>query len=149
MPPPIRLATPDDLPTLRRLMAAFYAESGYSLDEAAAARALADLVGGTSLGRIWLIESGGEPAGYVAVTFGFSLEYFGRDAFVDDLYLEPGFRGKGLGTRVLAAVEPLCRDLGVRALHLEVERGNAPARRLYRRRGFRDNDRQLLTKPLV
>jgi ribosomal protein S18 acetylase RimI-like enzyme len=36
----------------------------------------------------------------------------------------------------------------VRALHLEVERTNASAEALYRRRGFRDNDRRLLTKLL-
>jgi ribosomal protein S18 acetylase RimI-like enzyme len=38
--------------------------------------------------------------------------------------------------------------MGVRALHLEVERDNAAGQALYRRRGFRDGGRVLLTKRL-
>jgi len=36
----------------------------------------------------------------------------------------------------------------VQALHLEVERGNDPARALYAKRGLRDTGRQLLSKRL-
>ncbi len=39
-----------------------------------------------------------------------------------------------------------CRELGVRALHLEVERENVEAQALYRRIGYKDHDRYLLTK---
>ena len=149
MASPIRLATPDDLDRVAALMAAFYAESGYPLDGARARAALAALIGDPGLGRLWLILHEGEPVGYVAVTFGFSLEYLGRDAFIDDLFIEAPFRGAGLGTRVLEAVEPACRALGVRALHLEVERSNEAGQALYRRRGFRNNDRRLLTLRLA
>jgi ribosomal protein S18 acetylase RimI-like enzyme len=67
---------------------------------------------------------------------------------VDDLYLVPAQRGRGLGRAALERVEAAARELGVRALHLEVERENESARELYRRRGFRDNDRLLMTKML-
>lgn len=147
--PVIRLAVAGDVERVAAFMHAFHAESGYALDHAAADRALATLVADPGLGRLWVIEHDESPAGYVAVTFGFSLEYLGRDAFIDDLYLEPACRGAGLGTRVLEAVESECRALGVNALHLEVERGNEAARSLYRRRGFRSNDRLLLTKRLT
>jgi GNAT superfamily N-acetyltransferase len=82
-------------------------------------------------------------------TFGFSLESHGRHAFVDDPFIRPASRGADLGTRVLARVEDDCRRLGVRALHLEVERANRVAQSLYRRRRIRDNDRQLLTECLL
>ena len=87
--------------------------------------------------------------GYLAVTFGFSLEFYGRDAFIDELFIRPAFRGRGLGARALQSVEPECRALGVRALHLEVERDNAVGRELYRKQGFLDNERQLLSKRLT
>lgn len=146
---PIRPAREADLALLLRMLAEFHREEGYPLDEAAAARALDALVSDPSLGRLWLVLADGAPVGYVAVAFGFSLEYLGRDAFIDDLFIRPAFRGRGLGSQVLAAVEPACRALGVRTLHLEVERRNLRAQALYRRHGFRDNDRQLLSKRLL
>jgi len=44
------------------------------------------------LGRLWLIVSPHEPVGCIAVTFGFSLEHQGRDAFIDDFFIGPRFR---------------------------------------------------------
>jgi ribosomal protein S18 acetylase RimI-like enzyme len=43
-------------------------------------------------------------------------------------------------------MEEACRDHGITALHLEVERTNLRAAALYRRLGFRDHDRYLLTQ---
>ncbi len=84
--------------------------------------------------------------GYLAVTLGFSLEYRGRDAFIDELFIEPGSRGLGLGREALEIAERYCRECGVRALHLEVERHHQSAFELYRRTGFEDHDRYLMTK---
>jgi GNAT superfamily N-acetyltransferase len=129
-------------------MREYYAESGYPFDAQRHAEAIRGLIDDASRGRLWWIEDGGETAGYVALTFGWSLEYQGRDAFVDDLYLRKAFRARGLGTRAIERVEAEARALGVRALHLEVERENAAGRSLYARRGFRGNDRLLLSKRL-
>ena len=43
--------------------------------------------------------------GYVVVTLGFSLESGGRDGFIDELYIAPAARGRGIGAKVLALVE--------------------------------------------
>jgi ribosomal protein S18 acetylase RimI-like enzyme len=77
------------------------------------------------------------------------MEYGGRDAFVDDLFIQAGFRGAGLGAATLAEVRTYCVERGVRALHLEVGRDNAAAQAVYRRAGFVDTDRQLLTLRLA
>ncbi|MDP3938574.1 MAG: GNAT family N-acetyltransferase [Deltaproteobacteria bacterium] len=141
----LRLARSDDADRILEMMSAFYAESDMPLDRGQARAALATLTADPALGRLWTIQPGNALAGYIAVTFGFSLEYLGRDAFIDDFYIEPPHRGRGLGNSVLEIVESECRALGVRALHLEVGRGNAAGQSLYRKRGFRDNDRQLLS----
>ena len=135
-----------DAEQLLRLMRAFYEFEHLAFDEADACAALRQLLGDESLGRVWLIQLGAETAGYLVLTLGFSLEFKGRDAFVDELYLREEFRGRGLGTRALHFAEGACRELGVRALHLEVERANTAAQGVYRRAGFRDHDRHLLTK---
>jgi len=113
---------------------------------APARRALLGLLRDRRAGRAWIIEVGGAPAGYAVLTLGYSLEYLGRDAFVDELYLEPRARGFGIGSLMIAFLLRQSRHLGVRALHLEVERRNARARRVYRRAGFFDHDRFLMTR---
>ncbi len=76
-------------------MAEFYAESGYDLDQDGAAIAFGDLLSDPSLGRIWIL---GESVGYVVLSLGYSMEYGGRDAFVDDLFVREAHRRAGLGT---------------------------------------------------
>ena len=142
-------ARPEHTALLVELMQEFYAESGYSMDRDRAHRAFQDLLADTSLGRVWLIHRDDQIAGYVILTLGYSLEYGGRDAFVDDLYLCPPFRGQGLGKLALVQLRETCLELGVRALHLEVERENHSAASLYRRSGFVGHNRELLTLRLT
>ena len=80
------------------------------------------------------------------MTLGYSLEFHGRDAFIDELYVVPEYRGRGIGSNVMRIVEDACRELGVRAVHLEVERDNPAARALYLRFGFKEHDRLLMTR---
>jgi ribosomal protein S18 acetylase RimI-like enzyme len=92
------------------------------------------------------MRAGGNLAGYIVLTLGYSLEFHGRDAFVDELFVLPEYRHRDVGTQALPFIGQQCRLLGVHALHLEVERGNTAAQRLYRGLGFRDHDRYLMTK---
>ena len=129
-------------------MAAFYAEAGYAWREAEARRALTALLADPALGRVWIAERGGAAVAYAVLTLGFSLEYLGRDAFVDELYVRPEARRGGLARAAFDHMEAACRELGVGALHLEVEHGNDPAAALYRERGFADDGRRLWTRRL-
>ena len=149
MNPRLREATPDDCALLVDLMSEFYAESGYPLDRRRAEVAFSELLTDRELGQVWLMLAEPGPVGYVVLTLGYSLEYGGRDAFVDDLFIQSDFRGRGLGKLAMEEVRAACAERGVRALHLEVARDNAAAHSLYRRAGFVDTDRQLLTLRLA
>lgn len=87
MNPHLRAATPGDCAVLVELMSEFYAESGYPLNRQRAQLAFSELLADERLGLIWLIQAGPEIAGYVVLTLGYSMEYGGRDAFVDDLFI--------------------------------------------------------------
>jgi ribosomal protein S18 acetylase RimI-like enzyme len=78
--------------------------------------------------------------------FGYSLEWLGRDAFVDELYLLPEYRRRGWGRKTMEFVEEQARAAGVRTLHLEVVRQNAAAVDLYRKLGFAEHRSTLLSK---
>jgi ribosomal protein S18 acetylase RimI-like enzyme len=141
-----RLAQGSDADALLALMRGLYEHDRIAFDEAGARAAFSQLLADDRLGLVHLILLGGEVAGYVVLTFGFSLEFRGRDAFVDELFVKKESRGRGAGAAAVRFAEDLCRARGVRALHLEVERSNTRAQDLYRRAGFRDHDRYLLTK---
>jgi ribosomal protein S18 acetylase RimI-like enzyme len=148
----IRPATLNDVSVLVELMTEFYLESGYALHEARSRDAFQYLLEDASLGQIWLLQQNEEIAGYIVLTLGFSMEFGGRDAFVDDLYLRPSFRGKGLGRAALDVLFAECRRRQVKAVHLEVDDQNVVAKSLYAHFGFRDTHRRLwscsLSEPL-
>ena len=133
---PLREAGRADVPELVGLMRGFYAESGFDLDEERAAAGFEALLAEARLGRVWLIDPAPAAAGYVVVTFVFAMEYGGMVAVVDDLYVRPEVRGKGLGTAALAEVRHECAELGMRAVRVEVGVNNLVAQAVYRSAGF-------------
>jgi ribosomal protein S18 acetylase RimI-like enzyme len=140
------LATASDTDELVELMREFYAFEHLAFEEEAARGALRRILSEGNFGVVHFVRVGAETAGYLVVTFGFSLEFHGRDAFVDELYLRESFRGSGIGKACIEFAAEVCRAEGIAALHLEVERENMRAQNLYRRAGFRDHNRYLLTK---
>jgi ribosomal protein S18 acetylase RimI-like enzyme len=148
MEPTFRPAGAGDIDSILAFMRLLYAQDGVPFDEPAARTTLGGIVRERNLGRVWMIDEGPEPIGYMILTLGYSLEYRGRDAFVDELFVRADRRRRGIGRKAMAVMEQACRDLEVRALHLEVERQNSAAQALYRKFGFTDHDRYLMTKPI-
>ena len=148
MDPELRIATAEDAATILRMMRDYYAFDHLPFDEEAACGALEPLLADARLGEIWLAERDGKPLGYGVLCFGWSLEFHGKDAFVDEIFLVPESRGTGLGRRLLGHLEARARERGVATLHLEVERENRRALAIYRTAGFVDHDRFLLSKRL-
>ncbi|HXV24547.1 MAG TPA: GNAT family N-acetyltransferase [Alphaproteobacteria bacterium] len=144
----IRPARAEDLDRLLGFAEDFYAEDGHVLTDDGR-RALTGIVAGEPAARAWVFELEGRMVGYGVVTVGFSVEHGGRDGFLDDFYLAPKARGRGLGRRALEFLVEEARKLGIRVLHLEVETGNERALGLYRRSGFREDGRRLMSKRLV
>jgi GNAT superfamily N-acetyltransferase len=145
----MRKACPDDIPQLVTMMDEFHTESGYTLSHQRAAEAFATLLADDRLGYVWFIQSGGKDVGYVVLTLGYSMEYGGPNAFVDDLFIRSPFRRAGLATAALTEVQAFCAKRGVRAIHVETGEDNAAAQAVYQRIGFTHTDRQLLTLRLA
>lgn len=141
----LREARAEDCDTLVEMMAAFYAESSYPLNRRRARGAFRQLLQHPALGRVWILEESGAEAGYVVLVIVYSMEYGGLSAVIDDFYIRPAYRGRGAGSRALESVKLMAAGLGVRAIRLEVGRDNTPALAVYRKAGFVDTDRRLLT----
>jgi ribosomal protein S18 acetylase RimI-like enzyme len=143
----LRSATVDDLALVLPRTRALNDHEGIDVSDADLDRALRKLLADESLGGVWLIEDAGAPVGYAIVTFGYDLEFGGRDAWLTELYVDDEHRAKGAGSAALALLDEELRAHQVRALHLQVRPEN-PALRLYERAGFSRSPRLLLTRRL-
>lgn len=139
----LHLAGEDDADKLLPLVAAFHSEMGFDTDAEHRAQAVAPLLQGSPHGAVWLIGPRRAPVGYIVLTFGWSVEFGGLDAIVDEIFIRPAVRGRGMGLEALDGIAKAMKQAGVRALHLEVDREDDRARRFYGRARFEERDRYI------
>jgi ribosomal protein S18 acetylase RimI-like enzyme len=144
----IREATLQDETELLRMMRLLAEQEPGKIqfDESVARTTFRRFLSLPAFGRVWLLSEVDLPVGYIVLTIGFSFEFRGHDAFIDELYIDSNFRRRGYGKQAVAFLEEKARELGVNAVHLEVDQGNDPAFELYRQSGYHDHDRFLMTK---
>jgi diamine N-acetyltransferase len=142
-----RAAAPGDVDVLLRLMRDLQRDDPWSVQfhEDKVRASVLELLQSPSMGRAFLICDGELCIGYLVLSFDFSLEFGGKNAWIDELFVRPEFRRQGVGSRALDFAAQTARELGAKVLHLEVNRGN-PAIHLYERCGFEEHDRYLLSK---
>jgi GNAT superfamily N-acetyltransferase len=145
----MRKASLIDVPQLVTLMAEFYTDSPYSLNPRRATDAFTALLADERLGHVWFIESNSRDVGYLVVTLCHSMNFGGMVGVVDDFFIQPSFRGAGLGKSALAEARSYYASHGVRAIHVETGQDNAAALAVYRGAGFVDADHLLLTLELA
>ncbi|XP_075437895.1 thialysine N-epsilon-acetyltransferase-like isoform X2 [Ascaphus truei] len=95
--------------------------------------------------RCLVAELGGGDRGDTGPALvGYALSYLtystwkGRSLYLEDLYIMPEYRGKGIGSRLLAAVAESCLSLGCSHLQFSVLDWNQPSISFYLSRGARD-----------
>lgn len=132
-----RQTEPADLPLLQSLVNALYTEDPSPLNPTPehTRRTLEAFSQYPEKGRAILFESDGKTAGYALLVFFWSNEYGGHKVFIDELFVLPEWRGKGIGTAFFEYLQREFADFAV-AFELEVTPQNAEARRLYERLGF-------------
>ena len=142
-------ATSADLDSIFSLMKKMQEADPWSapFHEHAVRSNLTQLLQNPTCGLTCLVWDAEHPVAYLVICFDYSLEYRGKGAWIDELFVEASHRGQGIGTQLLDLAETIAREHQAQFLHLEVSHGN-PAVELYRRRGFVDLQRYLMTKPL-
>ena len=138
--PELRIAGIEDLDTLMTLVRAYHQFEQVDMTETQRAETLRVLLRDPSLGLVWLIHAQAKVVGYIAICFGYSIEFMGKDAFVDEFFIAESWRHQGIGQATLNAVNAQVAAMGVKALHLEVARDNPRAKAVYRALGFEDRE---------
>jgi len=133
-----------DADTVVGMMRDFYAIDNYPMDVAVSKGLYLEFIENDSLGKGWTISVDGEIAGYAILTFVFSFEYKGRIAFLDELYLSPATRGKGIGKQAVSFLTEQAKLHSVKIIYLEVEGHNTLAQKLYLSAGYELHNRGLM-----
>lgn len=140
----LTLAKPEDLDRITRLVADFHAEEGITQDHETRTQAIIPLLEGSPHGAVYIIGPSRAPIGYAVISFGWSIELGGLDGFLDEIYIRPAVRGRGIGTEVLLGLPKALAGAGLRALHLEVDRDASKTRALYEKLHFQPRERYML-----
>jgi GNAT superfamily N-acetyltransferase len=85
---------------------------------------------------VFLAYRGPEPVGLAICFRGFSTFAARPLINIHDYFVQPAFRGMGIGRALFAAIEARARAIGCCKLTLEVQENNHRARRLYAAAGF-------------
>jgi GNAT superfamily N-acetyltransferase len=91
-------------------------------------------------GRVVALLTGDPAVAVALVTLRPSVWYDGPVAVLDELYVVPGQRGRGLGSALLAATEAVVRQRGGELLEINVDAVDTDARRFYERHGYADTE---------
>jgi diamine N-acetyltransferase len=144
----LQIATATDLELLLKLKRQFQAFFQETYDQTKTPKAFQALLSNPVLGQIFLIQQDQQNIGYVVLTFGFSIEFGGRDAFIDEFFIDEVYRHQGFGNEVLKLLTEIGVEAKIKALHLEVDKTNFPAQKLYQKAGFEERNYFLMTKLL-
>jgi GNAT superfamily N-acetyltransferase len=133
----IERAIPTDIDAIHRLLVDQFDEHDIPMSQEMLRQAIAEIFHKEGLGLFLVARDGGEVIGLAALSFAWTLEYAGKTAWLDELYVVPERRGQGIGRALLEQVIGEARALGCKAIDLEVDKAHYRAERLYEREGFR------------
>lgn len=141
-----------DLDFLMDLVRSYYEYDGHVFDAGLVKESIKNLINQPSFGRVWLIDlfdknsAKSRAIGYIVLTFGYSLEFHGRDAFIDEFFIVESERRNGFGKKTMELIVEKAKEFEIKAIHLEVVTGNYNAYEFYNKIGFTNRSHHLLTK---
>ena len=134
----VRMATPDDAAAIGRLLDAFNREFDDATPGAAAlAERVAQLLAEDEL-SVLLAEPG--PAGLAVLRFRPALWTQALECYLEELYVVPERRGRGIGRALMEKVLELAARRGADRIDLGTSEDDVAARSLYESLGFTNRE---------
>jgi GNAT superfamily N-acetyltransferase len=151
MTPDIRPLAQGDIPNLLPLVEQYWIfEDIDGFDHGRVGRELERLCADPRLGSGWIARVKGQAIGYLLAVYVFSLEHLGLTAEIDEFFVLPSARGKGIGDGLLRLAEAEFRRRGCTNVSLQLGKGNDAARVFYRAHGYGERAGfELLDKMLI
>jgi GNAT superfamily N-acetyltransferase len=131
----IEMARAGDSNAVVDLLGEQFREHGIELAQEQLSVAVQGMLSDAARGGI-LLAYDPEPVGVAVLAFTWTLEHGGLVAWLDELFVVPDYRGRGIGGALLRRALGVAAERGCRAVDLEVDAEHARAERLYEREGF-------------
>jgi ribosomal protein S18 acetylase RimI-like enzyme len=134
----IREATADDAATVVSLVHAFEREDGKSDARLTVGDVLAEGFAARPRFRVLLAEEAGQVLGYALFYPSYDSEHAARGMYLQDLFVRPAARGRGIGRALMVAVARACEADGGCYLFWNAHEENHAGRAFYQRLGARE-----------
>ena len=135
----IRPITSKDIPALLPLIEQYWIfEDVSGFNSASVTKELQRFCADPALGSGWIAAVGGQAVGYLLAVYVFSLEHLGLTAEIDEFFVSPSARGKGLGDELLELAEAEFIRRGCTNVALQLGKENDGARVFYRAHGYEE-----------
>ena len=132
----VRSATVEDAEAVSNLLIEQLREHTIDTPGDAVSRVVSGLLADNRRGFILIARQGARTIGVAYVSFVWTLEHGGKSAWLEELYVVPEERNRGIGKALLAAVLQTAEAAGCIAIDLEVDSEHSRAEHLYAREGF-------------
>ena len=134
----VRRAGPGDAEVIARLLYDFNTEYDEPVPEPdALAPRIRELM---EAGEILVLLGGSGPDGLALMRFRPALVMEGIDCYLEEFYVVPHLRGKGLGRAMMEAAMDAARERGATRMDLGTSEDDVAARVLYERLGFTNRE---------
>ena len=141
--------TVDDCRQCAELLVGQLGEHGIDASAAQLAQVLENVVADAGRGFVLLARENDRIIGVAYVAMILSAEHCGPVGWLEELYVLPERRSRGVGTALLTAVLERAHASGVVAMDLEIDARHSRVESLYRRLGFRPLDRSRWVRKLT
>ena len=145
----IAAAAVSDCSECARLLAAQVGEHGVEVSADRLSCVVEQIVADGTRGFLLLAREDSRIVGVAYVATIPSVEHCGLVAWLEELYVTPACRSRGIGTALVAAVMERARQMDIVAIDLEVDAWHSRAESLYRRLGFRPLSRSRWVRKLT
>lgn len=133
----IRPATVQDLPRMAGLLGLLFAqESDFRSDAKKQMAGLRAILRDPKVGSLWVATSDRAVIGMVGLLYTVSTAEGGRVAWLEDLVVDPAYRGQGVGKRLVTHVLQVASHNGFKRVTLLTDPTNRRAKKLYETQGF-------------
>ena len=129
-------ATMADAGAVCELLGAQFREHGIELGDRAIAAGVEGHLNDASRGAVLVAKLDDRIVGFAILATIWTVEYGGRVAWLEELYVVPSCRNSGVGTELLAVALRSAREMDCAAVDLEVDVEHARAENMYARAGF-------------
>ena len=132
----VRAASAEDVPLILSFIKELAEYERLSHEVVATEETLREwLFGERTVAEVLIGESGGDPAGFALFFHNFSTFLGKPGIYLEDLYVRPEFRGRGIGRALLVHLAGLAKEHGCGRLEWSVLDWNEPAIGFYRGMG--------------